>query len=93
MNTDNCNWQWTTENGVDGYKVTSKHNGNSIFLPAAGQRYGTPLNFAGSYGFYWSSSPNPDDGFNAYRLVFYSGYYGWSDYDRFLGFTIRPVSE
>ena len=26
--------EWTTLNGVNGYKITSKSNGNSIFLPA-----------------------------------------------------------
>ena len=33
---DNCEWTWTTQGVLDGYKVTSKKNGNSIFLPAAG---------------------------------------------------------
>ncbi len=32
-----CEWVWTSLNGVDGYEVRSKINGNSIFLPAAGQ--------------------------------------------------------
>ena len=40
---DNCDWEWTTLNGVEGSKVTSRKNGNSIFLPAAGWRYGTSL--------------------------------------------------
>ena len=35
---ENCTWTWTTQNseygyGVHGYRVTSKKNGNSIFLP------------------------------------------------------------
>ena len=34
----NCTWTWTTQNGIKCYKVTSKKNGNSIFLPAAGWR-------------------------------------------------------
>ena len=29
---NNCTWTWTTQNAVNGYKVTSKTNGNSIFL-------------------------------------------------------------
>ena len=29
-----CTWEWTTLNGVNGYRVSG--NGNSIFLPAAG---------------------------------------------------------
>ena len=34
-----CNWEFTGS----GYKVSSKVNGNSIFLPAAGYRYGEEL--------------------------------------------------
>lgn len=36
---DECNWEWVTINGVNGYRVTSKQPGNtnSIFLPAGGQ--------------------------------------------------------
>ena len=33
VNPDNCKWEWTTKNGVNGYKVTSKKTGNAIFLP------------------------------------------------------------
>ena len=38
---EQCTWTWTTQNGVYGYKVTSKKSGytnKSIFLPAAGYR-------------------------------------------------------
>ena len=92
-NTDNCNWQWTTENGVNGYKVTSKHNDNSIFLPAAGFRKGTSLYSAGSYGYFWSSSPNPDYRDNACLLYFLSRNYAWGSDSRYLGFPVRPVIE
>ena len=44
---DNCTWTWTTQNGVNGYLVTSKKNDNSIFLPAAGYRSGSDLEYAG----------------------------------------------
>ena len=40
---DNCTWTWTSQGGHKGYKVTSKSNSNSIFLPAAGYRDGTTL--------------------------------------------------
>ena len=40
---NNCTWTWTTQNGINGYKVTSNKNGASIFLPAAGYRYDTFL--------------------------------------------------
>lgn len=32
---DNCTWEWTQINSINGYKVTG-NNGNSIFIPAAG---------------------------------------------------------
>ncbi len=81
--------EWTQMNGVNGRKVTSKSNGNSIFLPAAGLRSGGELNNAVSY--YWSSSlgPNYDD--NACYLVFNSGYWDWDYYDRNYGQSVRAV--
>lgn len=54
---DNCIWTWVTRNGVNGYKVASKVNSNSIFLPATGSRDGASLNNAGRYGYFWSSTP------------------------------------
>ena len=33
---NNCTWEWTTLDGVNGYNVTSKKTGNSIFLPITG---------------------------------------------------------
>ncbi len=90
---DNCIWTWTTQNGVDGYKVTGS-NGNSIFLPAAGYRDGSTLRSGGSYGHFWSSSLVEGHNNSAYYLRFYSsGRYDWSVVTRFDGFTVRPVSK
>ena len=91
-NTSYTTWTWTTQNGVKGYKVTSKTNGNSIFLPAAGYRGGSDLYSAGSNGSYWSSSLRTSDSSNAYNLNFGSGYV-FSDYgyNRNLGQFVRPV--
>ena len=50
-----CTWEWTTKNGVNGYKVTSKINGKSIFLPAAGYSSNENLLEAGVSGNYWSN--------------------------------------
>lgn len=44
---NNCDLEWTTLNGVKGYKVIGP-NGNTIFLPAVGYRYGTVI-FNGGY--------------------------------------------
>ena len=89
---DECDWQWTTQGGHNGYKVTGP-NGNSIFLPAAGWRYGTSLNYAGDYGNYWSSTPNGSDSQGAYSLLFDGGGHGVGWYDRYFGQSVRPVSD
>ena len=91
--TNNCTWTWTTQNGVNGHKVTSKKNGNSIFLPAAGYRNNSYLNFAGSYGYYWSSSLSTSSSFSAYLVYFYSDNVFWNYYDRYYGFSVRAVCE
>lgn len=51
---NNCTWMLTSVNGVYGYSVTSKINGNSIFLPTAGSYTGDHIN--ANSGLYWSSS-------------------------------------
>ncbi len=90
---DNCTWTWTTQNGHNGYKVTSKKNGNSIFLPAAGWRDGASSDHQGGYGSYWSATLDESDAGRAYGLGFYDGdsYVFWDD--RACGRTVRPVCE
>ena len=88
-----CIWTWTTRNGVNGFNVTSKRNGESIFLPAAGYRWATSLYCAGSGGMCWSSKPDKVNNLNAELIIF-----GRVDHDtyslyRYYGFTVRPVSE
>ena len=85
-----CTWKWTTQNGVYGRKVTGP-NSNSIFLPAAGYRYGSFLNYAGSDGDYWSSSLDESNPSSAYYLYFNSGSYSWYYYRRFYGQSVRAV--
>lgn len=92
----NCTWTWTTLNGVNGYKVTSKKTGyadKSIFLPAAGIRDNTNLVNEGSYGYYWSSSLGSFHPHYAWRMYFNSyNVYGNSDGgSRCAGLPVRPV--
>ena len=56
----NCTWTWTTQNGVNGFIVTSKKNGNSIFLPAAGYRYNDNITGVGERGDYWACTINKE---------------------------------
>ena len=90
---EQCIWAWTTGKGIVGYTVISKSNNNKIFLPAAGHRYGSLLNFAGIGGYYWSSwlttgSPNSAwvVNFNSNRVYGYNGL-------RRYGFSVRPVLD
>ena len=69
---DNCTWTWTTRNGKNGYEVKGK-NGNSLFLPAAGDRDGASLDDAGSDGYYWSSSLSAGYPYGGRYLYFNSG--------------------
>ena len=87
-----CTWKWTTQNGVKGYKVTGP-NGNSIFLPAAGYRYGSSLKEAGEGGFYWSSTPEENDSHYVYYLGFGCIGHNLDDDRRYFGMSVRPVSE
>ena len=53
---NNCTWEQTSINGVNGRKVTGP-NGNSIFLPATGYWHqGIVWDLKGQVGYYWSSS-------------------------------------
>ena len=58
---DNCTMEWGSLNGIKGCKVTSKINGNSIFLPEI-------PNFISEY---WSSSLSSMSSISAYVLRIY----------------------
>ena len=91
---DNCTWTWTTQNGHNGYKVTSKKNGNSIFLPAAGWRLSTSSCSQGSCGRYWSATPYESGADYACDLYFNDDGERFTYWDgRGSGISVRPVSE
>lgn len=86
-----CTWVAYTYNDVVGCKVTGP-NGNSIFLPCAGCRYGTSLNLAGNFGVYWSGSLHEYYSDLAWYLdVYDSGYRYVDSDDRNGGASVRPV--
>lgn len=86
-----CTWTWTTMNGKNGYKVSSRKNSSYIFLPAAGC-FDSSLFYAGSNGGYWSSSLYASGTSNAYVLGFYSSYITpTDDGSRYCGHSVRPV--
>lgn len=93
---NNCAWTWTTRNGVKGYAVKSKINGNSIFLPAAGCRVAV---LKVGIGHYWSSSLYTGNSDNAWQMCFDSGIVGMYRLNsgnsrgsyRYCGRSVRPV--
>ena len=78
--------EWTTLNGVNGRKITSKSNGNSIFLPAAGNGYSS-----GNEGLYWSRSINASNNQNAWLLLFDSNQICKYSLQRVYSACVRPV--
>lgn len=63
-----CNWTWTTENGVKGFRVSGKKEGyenNSIFLPVNAFNDSVAvatLHQYPEYGVYWSSTLSNESG-------------------------------
>lgn len=83
-----CEWSWID----NGYKVTG-HNGNSIFLPAAGLRHcdSKEANAVGFFGTYWSSTPY--DSYHAWRLYFNSTHrMGVNETEQCYEYSVRLVS-
>ena len=88
---NNCTSQWTTRNGVNGRLFTSTINSASLFLPAAGYRWDSELNNAGSNGCYWSRTLDASIPSIAYDLYFNSGDVNWYGSSRCYGYGVRAV--
>ena len=93
---EKCSWEWTTQNGVNGEKVTGP-NGNSIFLPAAGFYSGNKLVVLDEIGRYWSSTLYPYFSENASNLSFNSSGLDWGiggfGVGRCVGQSVRAVCQ
>lgn len=86
-----CSWEWTQINGNNGYKVTGT-NGNSIFLPAAGQGYYNYVSVENVWLNIWSATIHNTS--SAYRLIGASSYKGEISGDsKYFGQSIRPVTS
>ena len=84
--------EWTQVNGVNGRKITSKSNGNSIFLPAAGYCYDEGRNHtAGSKGSYWAHSLPCGNSYKANGMDFNSEGFYFEPGNRDYGSSVRPV--
>jgi len=87
----------STTDGWNANKYTAENwalmeAAGAVFLPAAGYRDETTVKNVDSYGYYWSSSPDGEDG--PYSVSFYSDYL-YADYNdyRFWGQSVRLVRQ
>ena len=93
LNSSYTTREWTNVGGKNGWKITSRQNGKSIFLPAAGHYEGTSCSSPGDLGYYWSSSLGASGANRSYDLLFYSDGIYTATGDRCYGQSIRPVSD
>ena len=93
---EKCTCEWTTVNGVGGQKVTAP-NGNSIFLPATGGRYGSGSAWGGrgSDGLYQSNTLHENCSDEAGFLFTCSAtMWNMRSYgSRIYGYAVRPVAD
>ncbi|MBD5360457.1 MAG: hypothetical protein HDR87_07075 [Bacteroides sp.] len=85
-----CTWSWDKQMDKDGYKITGP-NGRSIFLPAAGYTDGKKLIMNGING-YWSSTIS-EGRYKAFSLDFTNGEKYIYDNYRYIGLSVRPVTN
>lgn len=71
-----CIWIWTRSSGVDGFKIISTINGNSIFLPLSN---------------YWTSSLSRGKSYGAMALRIFQDSYKLSSVARYNASVVRPV--
>ncbi|MBQ8958426.1 MAG: protein kinase [Bacteroidales bacterium] len=81
--------EWTGK----GRKFTSKKNGQTLFLPAAGRRWDSELYYPDSYGNYWSRSLSTDSPSRAWYLFFGSDDCYMRYFNRGRGCSVRPVRQ
>ena len=88
----NSSIKWMTQNGVMGILFTSKKNGQTIFLLAAGFRRNDEISCVGSIGNYWSSSLDINWPSNAWYFYFSSMFFDViADVCRSYGHSVRAV--
>ena len=90
---DNCTRTYRYIGRINGYLMTGP-NGNSIFLPDAGNINGSEINGTtvgnGDFGDYWTSTLGSDS-YKAYMFWFYSEDFLMDECERNFGLSVRPV--
>jgi hypothetical protein len=103
LNSNYTTATWTQVNGVYGCKFTSKSNGNSIFLPAAGAIgvYDETVNQGSYIGYYWLRETSSGYDYGSAQYLFYvyrpAGIYNRYQVSggcaRCYGMPVRPVRK
>lgn len=87
---EECSYKEVEENGRKGIKLTSKTNGQSIYLPLAGNWSNGDNGYDNYMGFYWSSSLNLERPDNANVLkILHSPYMNYTS--RHMALPVRAV--
>ena len=87
--TNNTGWNGNSYTVADWTKMESA---GCVFLPAAGYRDGSSVNDPGTYGYYWSATPDGTD--YAYYMDFYSDNLNTANVNsRRQGCSVRLVQE
>ena len=102
-NSSYTTWTWVSRyslNNMDfcGYIITSKSNGNSIFLPAAGYKEGTHSYDVGTVGYYMTANCEYG-GVHPHTFCDYFAIGGSYDLSvqsnrtREIGYTVRAIQD
>lgn len=86
---NNCDSKWVTVNGVQGKRLTSKINGNSIFFPSTGYLVNGSHSSIGTTSHYYTSELSSSK--SAYFMTITNGSNNISNSFRCYGRSIRAV--
>ncbi|MBJ2183839.1 MAG: hypothetical protein JFR38_04905 [Muribaculaceae bacterium] len=87
-----CDIEEATVDGTAGMKLTSRTTGGTIFLPAAGKREGTNIDYTYA-GMYWTGNVRPDAADYASLIMVHSGIHAEQPALRSTGALVRPVRK
>ena len=94
---DNTTNEWVKDyndiHELNGRVFTSKTNGNTLFIPAAGRRYDNSVQYGGSRVHIWTSTLSTENPTWASYLYSLSYSTSTDDYVRYLGYSVRAVTN
>jgi len=91
-----CTWASVNQNDTVGMLITGP-NGNSIFMPKAGRKYGSQLMETGLNFYYWAGDlycryeADASSSLGSYMDASFNNYFEYYGYSRSVGFPVRPV--